>query len=78
MTWGRAQSDGAADGAPSESLHFLALLLSSTALRSGAQRLAPLAVRLGSYRSQPALQKHGDTYLSDECLLFITWSGKMD
>jgi quercetin dioxygenase-like cupin family protein len=32
----------------------------------------------GSYWSQPARQKHGDTCLSDECLLFVTWSGKMD
>jgi quercetin dioxygenase-like cupin family protein len=32
----------------------------------------------GSYWSQPAQQKHGDSCLSDECLLFITWAGKMD
>jgi quercetin dioxygenase-like cupin family protein len=32
----------------------------------------------GSYWSQPARQKHGDSCLSEECLLFITWAGKMD
>jgi quercetin dioxygenase-like cupin family protein len=32
----------------------------------------------GSYWSQPSKQRHGDSCLSDECLLFITWAGKMD
>lgn len=38
-----------------------------------AQALGP-----GSYWSQPAGQLHADSCLVDECLLFITWSGKMD
>jgi hypothetical protein len=32
----------------------------------------------GGYWSQPAKQLHADTCLVDECLVFITWAGKMD
>jgi hypothetical protein len=38
-----------------------------------AARLGP-----GSYWSQPALQQHADECLTSECLLFITWDGRMD
>jgi Domain of unknown function (DUF4437) len=37
---------------------------------------APL--RPASYWFQPAHQAHGDECLSDECLIFINWRGKMD
>jgi len=35
-------------------------------------------LRPGSYWYQPGNQTHGDSCLSDECLLFVSWEGKMD
>jgi Domain of unknown function (DUF4437) len=32
----------------------------------------------GSYWHQPGLQPHGDSCLTDECLMFIKWEGKRD
>lgn len=32
----------------------------------------------GSYWFQPGKQAHGDACLTDECLLFVTFSGKVD
>lgn len=32
----------------------------------------------GSYWFQPGNDPHGDACLTDECLMFITWSGKRD
>lgn len=32
----------------------------------------------GGYWSQPAGQLHADNCVVDECLLFVTWSGKME
>jgi hypothetical protein len=35
-------------------------------------------LRPGSYWFQPGNQAHGDECLSDECLIFVSWQGKMD
>jgi len=32
----------------------------------------------GSYWFQPANQPHGDNCLSDECVMYVQWSGKSD
>ncbi len=32
----------------------------------------------GSYWFQPGNQPHGDSCLSDECLMYVQWSGKRD
>jgi|SRR5688572_25430614 quercetin dioxygenase-like cupin family protein len=32
----------------------------------------------GSYWHQPGMQPHGDSCLTDVCVMFITWSGKRD
>jgi quercetin dioxygenase-like cupin family protein len=32
----------------------------------------------GSYWNQPGMKNHGDSCLSDVCVMFITWSGKRD
>jgi Domain of unknown function (DUF4437) len=32
----------------------------------------------GSYWHQPGLQPHGDSCLTEECLMFIKWEGKRD
>jgi quercetin dioxygenase-like cupin family protein len=32
----------------------------------------------GSYWFQPGNQAHGDSYLTDECIMFIKWEGKRD
>ena len=32
----------------------------------------------GSYWHQPGLQAHGDSCLTDDCLMFIKWEGKRD
>ena len=32
----------------------------------------------GSYWFQPGGAAHGDSCLSDECLMFVTWAGKRD
>ncbi len=32
----------------------------------------------GSYWFQPGNQTHGDTCLTDECLMFVHWSGRRD
>jgi hypothetical protein len=38
-----------------------------------AQPLGP-----GSYWRQPGLQVHGDSCLTDDCVMFIKWEGKRD
>jgi quercetin dioxygenase-like cupin family protein len=35
-------------------------------------------LRPGSYWYQPGNQAHGDSCLSEECILFVSWEGKMD
>jgi quercetin dioxygenase-like cupin family protein len=32
----------------------------------------------GSYWFQPGNQAHGDSCLTDECLMFVKWEGKRD
>ena len=32
----------------------------------------------GSYWFQPGNQAHGDSCLTDECLMFVHWSGRRD
>jgi hypothetical protein len=32
----------------------------------------------GSYWFQPGKQPHGDSCLSDECLMYLHWAGKRD
>ncbi|HKE15755.1 MAG TPA: cupin domain-containing protein [Kofleriaceae bacterium] len=32
----------------------------------------------GSYWFQPGKQPHGDACLTDECIIYVTWAGKMD
>jgi hypothetical protein len=35
-------------------------------------------LNVGSYFAQPGKQPHGDACLTDECLLFVSFSGKID
>ena len=36
------------------------------------------ALKPGSYWYQPGAALHGDACLSDECIIFVSWEGKMD
>jgi hypothetical protein len=36
------------------------------------------ALKAGSYWYQPGGALHGDACLSDECVIFVSWEGKMD
>jgi hypothetical protein len=42
-------------------------------LEIGAPALGP-----GSYWFQPGGKVHGDSCLTDECLMFVQWAGKRD
>lgn len=44
----------------------------------GEQEAAAKPLGPGSYWFQPGKQAHGDTCLTDECLMFVKWEGKRD
>jgi len=43
-----------------------------------AERTSGPVLGPGSYWFQPGEEPHGDSCLSDECTMFITWAGKRD
>jgi len=44
----------------------------------GQEEKDAVALTPGSFWFQPGKQPHGDSCLSDECVIFVSWAGKMD
>jgi quercetin dioxygenase-like cupin family protein len=58
--------------------HLVALEGTVKHWAAGTQEAEAKPLGPGSYWFQPGNQAHGDTCLSDECLMFVNWAGKRD